>query len=51
VQFRSAYRGHLRRHVEGECASNLATAASLPMNECGASDCRKGCGSHLEYPG
>lgn len=34
-----------------ECLLNQATRGILPMAGFGASDCRRGCGSHLKYLG
>lgn len=41
----------VRRSVEPECALNQATAGEIPVPGFGASDCRRGCGSHLKYLG
>lgn len=40
----------LRSDVE-ECVLNQATAGEIPVPGFGASDCRRGCGSHLKYQG
>jgi Uri superfamily endonuclease len=34
-----------------ECALNQATPGAVPVPGFGASDCRRGCGSHLKYLG
>lgn len=36
---------------EGECALNQATDGHIVVPGFGASDCRRGCGSHLKYLG
>lgn len=41
----------VRRSAEPECALNQATAGEIPVPGFGASDCRRGCGSHLKYLG
>jgi Uri superfamily endonuclease len=40
-----------RHYVENECAINQATPGIVPVSGFGASDCRRGCGSHLKYLG
>jgi Uri superfamily endonuclease len=40
-----------RTFVEEECAVSQATAGEIPVEGFGASDCRRGCGSHLKYLG
>ncbi|MGP1676683.1 MAG: GIY-YIG nuclease family protein [Burkholderiales bacterium] len=41
----------VRRSGEGECALNRKAAGAIVAPGFGASDCRKGCGSHLRYLG
>ncbi len=41
----------VRRSEIDECALNQATAGTIPVPGFGASDCRRGCGSHLKYLG
>ena len=38
----------VRRSSEGECALNQATDGAIVAPGFGASDCRRGCGSHLK---
>lgn len=39
------------RSSEPECALNQATAGEVPVAGFGASDCRRGCASHLKFRG
>jgi Uri superfamily endonuclease len=39
------------RSEADECALNQATPGAIPVPGFGASDCRRGCGSHLKYQG
>ena len=39
------------RSLRSECALNRATGGDILIPGFGASDCRKGCGSHLRYLG
>ncbi|MBS4095451.1 MAG: GIY-YIG nuclease family protein [Sulfuricella sp.] len=39
------------RSGEPECALNQATAGEVLVAGFGASDCRRGCGSHLKFTG
>lgn len=41
----------VRRYVENECAISQATPGAALIPGFGASDCRAGCGSHLNYLG
>lgn len=41
----------VRRSDIGECTLNQATAGRVLMPGFGASDCRRGCGSHLKFIG
>lgn len=41
----------VRRSAEPECVLNQATAGEIPILGFGASDCHRGCGSHLKYLG
>lgn len=38
----------VRSHLD-ECALNQSTPGTRPIPGFGASDCRRGCGSHLKY--
>ncbi len=37
------------RSETDECSLNQATTGAIPVPGFGASDCRRGCGSHLKY--
>jgi Uri superfamily endonuclease len=37
------------RSTTGECSLNQATSGIIPVPGFGASDCTRGCGSHLKY--
>jgi Uri superfamily endonuclease len=39
----------VRRSSEDECALNQATPGVVPVHGFGASDCRRGCVSHLKF--
>ncbi len=41
----------VKRLVESECTLNQALGGRIVVPDFGASDCRKGCGSHLRYLG
>lgn len=41
----------IARHPEPECEINQRTAGEVLVPGFGASDCRKGCGSHLKFLG
>ncbi len=41
----------VHRFTADECTLNLRTGGILPVAGFGASDCRRGCGSHLKYAG
>jgi len=41
----------VKRSSEDECALNQNLAGAIVAPRFGASDCRKGCGSHLRYLG
>ena len=41
----------VRYSRQSECSLNQARAGRLPVPGFGASDCRRGCGSHLKFLG
>lgn len=41
----------VKRSRKGECAKNQQIQGQIPVPGFGASDCERGCGSHLKYLG